>query len=880
MSASSTGTLATSSLPAYGTFQPYQMSFGSHTYIGDRDIDLQAQLKYLFAVPSTSPLYLHIYCDTLRVPLSPQKSFDLAFPAGLRSIEVFARCFLPSTFQQDLSTASTVNFKSSAATVTLIVYSQVLPFAATFPAPSTPFTILTNLSHALLPATYPTFDSSIFVACADAMGFKLNFDSNGYVSGSVASIQDVEPGQLEISMNDLVQVDSVQRPNFLGHLLETLFDDAAAKVADLTAVDAVRSQFTYISKCCRTAPSFSEFFLQAQQMQNRFQTSDNSALWAPDATFQGLENVLRYRVQVATLLSTQQQSQQIEESIESVKEELQQVQQTILNDQNKLAAEIGQVGAMIVTNLAFSNENFMGKVNDAKGDLDQAKSSMWNLEGGYLQMQNALTVAQRTFQQGVADWQAEQEKKAIISCVVSIFEAAAAIGSVFASEGATAGGAAKAIENAGEGISTAVKAGKQVEITWKKIKELFEKVKKCVAQIREVAEAISKVSEVGEKAEDAMHALTEQVLPKVDVGIDFSQMKLNWEDFQVDMTEQFAELDGTFSAVNGYNDWKTYTQKLILHAYAVISACKNYQDNYVAWARASRDAQRVQEHQDDLKTIAQRLNDQAEIDEQQKRDPSDPYSAENQLLKLNEIITDAGQRSVQRWLFLDFHKYSLAVMYDTAKTSFPVPLSATRALGDLLSDITFILTTLSDKHQALSNLSYPIEFKATEGMAIIPGWRDRLVATGSLPFVLPESDTRFKHHKQMRLLTVEVYIEGLKPNPAASTASTPPSIQINVTIGPQTSVFDGTRWQTFYVQLEPRTFDRYTAADGSMLPDRGSHPKGINQQAVFASDGQGIDVSMFSSGTIEVLNPQDWLWDSVTDVRLEFNCKADQVPGS
>ncbi|KAE9379807.1 hypothetical protein N431DRAFT_458800 [Stipitochalara longipes BDJ] len=860
-------------LPPYGKLESYQKAFGPHLYVGDRIVDLGTLLSAVYAAPALCPLYVHIFCDVLEIPLKEKQSFDLVFPESLRSIEIFARCFLPPRSQQNSSAVSKLNFKTSKGAVTVTLYAEVVPPAMDIHSSSGPFLLISDLSHESLPLEYPLLDEHAFVPSSDGVGVKLKFDEAGYILGSATSIDDVNPGMLDMSMDDLAEVDEVQRPNYLGHLLETLFIEAAGKITEVASRTAVRSQFAFISKCCRTALSFSELCLQSREMRQRLQTPDDSILWAPTVTSKSLEEVLRYRVQVATLLRADQQIQTIEDKIQKVQEQLQQVQRNIIDNQNDLKAKIGEVGAIMVTNIAFSNENFVAKAEDAKVDLKKAETSMWSIAGDFYKMQSELQTASYSFRADIKKWQEEEERKAVIDCAISVFEVVVAVGAACETGGATAPAVAGAGKKVVESAEKAAKAGEKAVVTWKKIKESYEKIKKITEQVQKVQTAINKFNKAGKTSGNAQKDLTNTILPNLDAGVDFTKLKLEWEENQVTMTAVFENLDADFKSMASYKTWKACTQILALRAYAQISASKEYQDRFIKWSRAVRDAERVQVHQKDLKIIAQKLKDQAELDRQAKVDPKDPFSAERKQLRLKGLITNIGQRSVKRWLFLDFHKYSLAIMYITARSKFPVSLSAARDLQDFLSDISKVLASMNDNHRFLSSLSYPIVFKASEGVVTTFGWSDTILATKSLPFDLPRDPKYYTGHIQLKLNTVEVYIEGLKPKAASES----PSILINVSIGPRTTIYDDTDYATFYIAPQTRTFDRRTAPDGSTLPDTGSHPKGINQKADFRSDGVSIAPSLFSSGMINVLNPEDWEWEGVKDIRFEFYCEADQL---
>ncbi|KAK1753736.1 hypothetical protein QBC47DRAFT_415496 [Echria macrotheca] len=871
-------------LPPPGTFSSYQQVYGSHVYIGDRSIDLQQQLQTLSTAPSGCPQYLHVFCDILQLPGNSDE-FSLTIPVGLRSIEIFARCFLSSSSEQDLVNPCVLDIKTAASVVTIMIYSDMLPAAVKLQCSSTPgLTVVTNLSHACLPDTYPilTPDQNTFVPMSDGLGVLFKTDVNGYVAGSMRDVQDISPGQLDLSVADLVDIDDVQRPNYLGHLLETIFADAAGKITDLSMTRTVRSQFTYVAKCSRNTPSWSEFYLQARTMQQRLQVPDGS-LWVAAIDFKNLEFVLDYRVRLATLLHSDQQTQDIESSIEGVKELLDQAQKNILQSQQDLKAKIGQVGAEIITNMAFSNENFVRKVDDAQNELNDARNSSATLQLDFANMQADCKTAQAAFEAGIKKWKAEQKRKAEIGVVVSVFQCAIAIGSIFATDGADAEAAGPAAASAAKGIEGAGEAVKKAESTWSKIKKMFDKLKKCAEKIQAVREAIDKLNQIDPTANHAitdMKTVTDKVLPSLDATVDFTELKLNWQEFQVDMNDEFSSLESDLKDVDGYAAWKNTTQKLVLRAFAVISASKAFQDKYIALTRIQRDAARVKAHKTQLTALAAQLNNQAALDATQKIPTPDggQLTAEQRQLRLSQLVTGAAQRAVGRWLLLDFHEYASAIMYTTSRQDFPVPLAADRSLPDLLGDIIAFKQALGSAG-TLSPLAYPIQFSASEGVVSGAHWLSTIIQTNSLGFDIPSVSPVFKGHRVLRVLQVEVYVDGLVPVATATTAQMPsPSIQIAVGLGPESWVFDGVGMQRFWVEMgAPLTFDRVTGADGSELADSNVPPRGVNQKAVFSPGGQAFAPSLFGRGFVRVLNAGDWKWDGVEEVRFCFYCEADQL---
>jgi len=148
---------------------------------------------------------------------------------------------------------------------------------------------------------------------------------------------------------------------------------------DLQMASTTRSQFAYVAKCSRNIPSWSEFYLQSRTMQQRLQLPSDT-LWVSSVEFSDLKSILDYRVRLATLLHTDQQTHDILSSIESVKVELLRVKDTILRSQQDLKGKIGEVAVVIITNMGFSNENFVGKAADAQAELEDAKSSAMKLE--------------------------------------------------------------------------------------------------------------------------------------------------------------------------------------------------------------------------------------------------------------------------------------------------------------------------------------------------------------------------------------------------------------------------------------------------------------------------------------------------------------------
>ncbi|KAK5654056.1 hypothetical protein OQA88_7734 [Cercophora sp. LCS_1] len=875
-------------LPPPGTFSSYQQAYGSHVYIGDRTIDLQQQLQSLSTAPSGCPQYLHVFCDTLELPASSGQ-FGLVIPTGLRSIEIFARCFLSSSSHHDLVNPWVLNLRTAGSVVAIMICSEMLPAAVQLQDESTPgLTIVTNLSHACLPDTYPvlTPDQNTFVPLSDGLGVFFKADVNGYVAGSVRDIQDISPGQLEVSVADLIDVGNVQRPDYLGHLLETIFADAAGKTTDLSMASTVRSQFAFAAKCSRNSPSWSEFYLQARTMEQRLRIPDGS-LWVKGVKFSDLEFTLDYRVRLATLLHADQETHailsSIESSIKSVKELLGAVQDNILQSQQDLKAKIGQVGAIIVSNMGFSNDNFVAKEGDAQSALDEAKHSANALDLDFSDMQKECKKAQQSFEVGVKKWQAKQEEKAVIDTIVAVFECAVAIGSIFATEGADAGTAAPAAASAAKGIQGAAAATEKAESTWARIKKMFEKIKKCAEKIQAVQKAISQFNKTDASTNKAMTGVssmkfvTGTVVPSIDTSVDFTELKLNWQEFQVDMNSEFSSLETDFKDVEGYADWKNSTQKLVLRALAVISATKNVQDKHIALTRIRRDAARVKAHQAELTALASQLNAQAALDAQAQHQhqpalPDTQLTAEQRQLRLRELVTATSQRAVNRWLFLDFHQYASATMYATARRDFPVALSATRSLANLLSDIITLKQTLGNA-KTLGALSYPIEFNASDGVVSGEHWLSTVKETKALAFTIPR-DVKlpvYDGHRILRVMLVEVYIDGLVP----VTKSAKPSISISVTLGPESLVLVGGRWRSFWVDLEAMKFGRVTAPDGSELPDTDVHPRGVDQKAVFSVGDGAFAPSLFGSGFVSVLNPEDWKWDAVKDVRLCFYCQGD-----
>jgi hypothetical protein len=441
--------------------------------------------------------------------------------------------------------------------------------------------------------------------------------------------------------------------------------------------------------------------------------------------------------------------------------------------------------------------------------------------------------------------------------------------------GASTGAAAPAVASAAANGIKAAKGAEETGIELSKIKAMFEKLKKCFEQIQAVQKAIAdlnKIDPTGDKAVRDMKSMTGRVLPLVDAKVDFAMLKLNWEEFQVDMNARFSSMEETFKSVDGYSDWKNATQKFILRAYAVISASKNFQEKYIALSRIQRDAARVKARQEQLKRLAQQLNDEAELAAKQPKESGAAARVEKRQLRLTQLVTSASQRAVNRWLFLDFHQYALAIMYSTARKNFPVALSTNRPLKSLLADIVAFKQALSTAKK-LSPLSYPVAFKASDGVVSGTHWKSTITETKALSFAIPTSSPAFKGHRILRVKSAEVYIDGLKP----ATDALQPSIQISVSLGPRSMVYTGSEWQVFHVHLQPMTFDRVTEPDGSQLPDTATHPRGINQAAVFSAGGRDFAPSLLSRGSIRVLNPDDWRWDDVQEVRLNFYCEADQL---